>query len=81
MSRASARRLSPFRVRLREARKARGLKQRELADAAGIKAGMSICQYEGGQAEPSLMTLASLCKALDVTADWLVGLSEEGGPE
>ena len=71
-----------FPARLLLARQTRRVTQRGLAKLCGH--GMehyAISKYESGVHEPGLSVLASLCKALQVTCDWLVGLSDEGGPE
>jgi len=55
------------------------MSQETFAEQAGIM-GATLSRYELGSLYPSLRTLLRLCDALPVTADWLLGLSEEGGP-
>lgn len=50
--------------------------QQAVADELGVIA-RSYQRYERGESEPSLFTLASLAVILDVTADYLLGLSDE----
>lgn len=63
-----------FAQRLRVVRKARGLRQNELAGVAGIDA-QAISRFERGHRLPSADTLAALCAGLDVSADYLLGLT------
>lgn len=62
-----------FAARLREARKAKGLTQAQIAAKIGISQG-SYAQYENMKREPSLQTLAWLSKILERSIDWLLGL-------
>ncbi len=57
--------------RIREARKAKGLTQKELADLIGISKN-TVCGYEGGYREPDVPRIHALSKALGVTGDWLI---------
>ena len=68
-----------FAQRLKEAMKGRGLKAATLS--AKIKAEQdftiqrqSISQYIDGQSNPDTERLTAICKALDVSADYLLGL-------
>lgn len=65
-----------FGERLRSAREARGLNQRELSDRLGVPAS-SIAHFEGGRRKPSFDNLSRLARALDVTTDYLLGHSDE----
>ena len=69
-----------FAERLRQARKACELKQYELAKMAYIHRN-AISTYELGHRLPTLDMAVSLAQVLGVSLDWLVGLSDEGGPE
>ena len=61
--------------RLRQARERRGLSQAELARR--IETGPNqITRYENGQAEPSTIQLKRLARYLEVTSDYLLGLSD-----
>lgn len=59
--------------RLRAARKSKGLTQAQAADLVGIRQ-QSYHLYESGKQDPKSEVLASLCKALGVSADYLLGL-------
>jgi transcriptional regulator with XRE-family HTH domain len=64
-----------FNQRLREIRLEKGLRQKDVADALGLTL-RAICNYEAGTREPSLDLLISICKYLDVPADYLLGLTD-----
>lgn len=70
----------PFSERLKEARKRKAYKQREVAEHLGI-ATRSYQQYEGGQRRPDFETLVALADYLDVTTDHLLGRTDEPGQE
>lgn len=61
-----------FPERLREARKALGLEQAQLAAKAALPP-TSISHFEAGSRKPSFDTLRLLAQALDVTTDYLLG--------
>lgn len=69
----------PFAERLKAARTAKGLKQREAAEYLQITV-RSYQQYEGGVRRPSFEALAALAVYLDVTTDYLLGLSDTPQP-
>jgi transcriptional regulator with XRE-family HTH domain len=69
-----------FSQRLAATRKARGLTQDALADAAGINVSQ-VRRYEGGTSQPSLEVLRKLAVALSVSADELLFDSAERGPD
>lgn len=58
-----------FGLRLKQAREAAGLNQRELAAAAGVSA-MAISKYERGLSVPSSRVLMRLAEALDVRVEY-----------
>lgn len=62
--------------RIASARKAREMTQAELAKGAGAHF-QTISKWERGVLTPSAPQLAALCKTLGVTADYLLGLTEE----
>jgi transcriptional regulator with XRE-family HTH domain len=64
-----------FGTRLLAARRARGLTQTQLADAIGGTQ-KAISYYEATGGNPSADVVTKLAKALDTTADDLLGLSE-----
>ena len=55
-------------VRLRQARQAKGLSQRKLADAAGITQ-VALSHLETGRSSPRLTTARALAAALKVDVD------------
>ncbi len=61
-----------FADRLRAVRKARGMKQRDLAVKAGVTANQ-ISEYERGVRTPGTAILEWICKALNVSASDLLG--------
>lgn len=65
----------PFAERLKAARIEKGLKQREVAEYLQITV-RSYQQYEGGVRRPNFEALAALAIYLDVTTDYLLGLSD-----
>lgn len=69
----------PFPERLKEARKRRNLKQREVAEHLQITP-HSYQQYEGGDRRPNFETLVALAALLGVSADYLLGLTDREEP-
>lgn len=69
----------PFAERLKEARNQKGLKQREVAAHLQIST-HSYQNYEIGERRPNLETLAALAIYLDVTTDYLLGLTDTPKP-
>lgn len=59
-------------VRLRAARRARGISLRKLADEIGVSASL-ISQVENGKTRPSVQTLYALVNQLGLSMDELVG--------
>lgn len=64
-----------FNVRLKETRLERGFTLKQVAEAVGVTL-RAVCNYEAGTREPSFDVLRNLCKFLDVTSDYLLGLTE-----
>ena len=58
--------------RVKSARLAAGLTQRELADKAGVSQSL-VAQIERGEREPGRNALRSLAEALGTTVSWLLG--------
>lgn len=63
-----------FAARLKQARRAAGLTQRQLADMVQISP-TGFAQYEQGRNDPSLLTLSRISKRLKVSSDELLGIS------
>jgi transcriptional regulator with XRE-family HTH domain len=68
-----------FPARLIQVRKARGLTQQELAEAAQLHVNQ-IRRYEAGSAQPTLEALTRLAQTLSVSLDELVFEENERGP-
>jgi transcriptional regulator with XRE-family HTH domain len=69
-------RLQVFQERLLIARRRRAMSQEVLADKAQLFK-TDISKYERGQSMPALPRLRRLAIALQVSADYLLGLSEK----
>ena len=65
--------------RLKIARKARGLTQEQVAELTQVSQS-AISLYELGRREPYIITAKRLAIAYGVTIDWLMGISNAGGP-
>ncbi|MBQ6296149.1 MAG: helix-turn-helix transcriptional regulator [Selenomonadaceae bacterium] len=68
-----------FAARLRQARKAAGLTQAQLAEKTGITQS-GYTRYERGINDPSISTLKKLSEILNVSLDWLIGTRYCGEP-
>lgn len=73
-------RLPIVQERLLIARRRAGLSQGDLAQRARVHIS-DISKYERGRSVPTLARLARLCRALGVSADYLLGLSGEAAEE
>jgi len=60
---------------LKTARNLKGLKQKDLAGLLNVSP-KTISDYELGEREPDLKTLAELSRILDVTTDYLLGIEK-----
>lgn len=72
-----------FAERLYELREARGWTQLELARRAfGDRSNWhsSVCLYERGKQAPGLDRLVMICRALGVSSDYMLGLTDEYKP-
>lgn len=67
--------LVTFAARLRAARALRDMTAAHLASLTGIETA-GILHYEAGQREPSTANLRALALMLDISADYLLGLSD-----
>ncbi len=65
--------------RIREIRKERGLSQKEVYTRLGIKQ-PQYSRYESGENEMGVSMLKEICKVLDVSADYILGLSDDPTP-
>lgn len=61
--------------RLKQLRIENGLKLKDVATALNVTI-RSINRYEDGTREPSIDILVKFCKLYDVSADYLVGLTD-----
>ena len=64
-----------FSTRIKYIRKQRGERQADFAKAIGISQNM-ISHWEIGRCEPSANNIIKLCQHYNVSADWLLGLSD-----
>lgn len=65
--------IEEFSTRLDKALKLSGLNQREFARKVKITEA-TVSRYINGSREPNIEIMRNICKVLDVTADWLLGL-------
>lgn len=64
-----------FPTRLRELMKERGINQKELATAIGMRP-QTVSLYTGGQSAPDINCLRKIAEYFHVSADWLIGLAD-----
>ena len=64
-----------FGERLKEARKAKNYSQEKLGNAIGVTR-TQVTNYEKGISTPSYDKLKLLCIILDVSSEWLIGISK-----
>lgn len=72
--------MNKFPERLKEARKAKKLTQKELANRIGLT-DARITQYENGQGYPSAEVLYKICIELNVSMDWITGMPNQNSTE
>ena len=75
--RAAKRGMDGFADRLRTAFESQGISQSELARRIGSKQSSVSCWLKAG-AIPPVPIVADICRALDISADWLLGLEVDG---
>lgn len=62
--------------RIREERSVdKDILQKDVADAIGLSP-RAYAHYEEGRSHPDLFTLARICRYLDISADYLLGLTD-----
>lgn len=66
--------------RIKQAMESKHMTQKELAEKACITP-VTISRYINDLRTPDAMTLKTICKALDVSPEWVLGISDEGKPE
>ncbi|WP_366460892.1 helix-turn-helix domain-containing protein [Flintibacter hominis] len=64
---------------MKKLRKGRGEQQKDLAEAIGA-AQVSISDIENGRKATSFDKLAAICRHYNVSADYLLGLTDEARP-
>jgi len=67
--------ITKFQERFTECLKYSQIKQTELAKAAKVSK-QCISDYKAGKSVPSIDTLCLICKYLDISADYLLGLED-----
>ena len=67
--------LTDIQLRLRECIRRSGITQKELAKKIGVLA-QTVSKYMKADVFPALDTFAKLCSALDVSANYVLGLGE-----
>ncbi len=67
--------ITKFQQRFNECLKYGNVKQVELAKASNVSK-QCISDYKSGKSVPSIDTLFLICKFLDVSADFLLGLED-----
>lgn len=65
-----------FNENLKYARERRGLSQKEVAEGIGV-AKSTYSLYESGNREPNVQTIKKIADFLNISADDLLGISEE----
>ena len=68
--------LQEIQVRLRATIINSGMKQKDIAKAIGVSA-QTVSKYMKEDIFPALDTFAKLCALLDVSSDYILGVSEE----
>lgn len=63
--------------RLKMARNAKGMTQKQIAEILGVTQ-QAYQKFEGSNApDMRVSTLQSICKVLEVSSDWLIGVDEK----
>lgn len=69
-----------FGKRLKQIRTARGLSQKTIAENAGITAAQ-VSRYEAGLQSPTEDAIRRIAQFLEVSADYLLGLTDDPAPK
>lgn len=72
---------APFPVALRTLIEEHGLIQDELTEVLGVKSRQSVTGYLDGSTVPTAEKIASVARFFNVSADWLLGLSDMRNPD
>lgn len=72
--------MNNYGIRLKEFRKSKGLTQNQAAELMGVPQ-QTYQRYESGKLDLKMSTIYNICKTLGVSADWLLGLTADGGGE
>ncbi len=67
--------MEKFSARVKELRIEHAMRQQDLADKLGVSRA-TVTDWETGRHEPPFDTLVNLCKVLEVSADYLLGISD-----
>jgi len=67
--------LKEIQARMRECIKASGWQQKELAEEIGVSP-QTVSKYMTHDIFPALDTFSKICKVLDVSSDYILGLSD-----
>ncbi|MDF2988565.1 MAG: transcriptional regulator, family [Eubacterium sp.] len=70
--------MSVFAERIKDLRDKRGHTQEEVGRAVG-KSREAVSKYEIGEREPDLTAVATLAKYFDVSADYILGITDDTG--
>ena len=68
--------LAVFAERLTRTREERGLSRKEIAEACGVNL-RAFATYERNENKPQVAVLAKICDVLNVSADYLLGLTDQ----
>lgn len=71
----------PFPTHLRELIDEQDQKQDDLTEILGVKSRQSVTGYIDGSTAPTADKIVAIAKAYNVSADWLLGLSEVRSPD
>ncbi len=67
--------LKDIQQRLRDAIKSSGIEQKEIARQIGVSP-QTVSKYMKKDIFPALDTLAKLCRVLDISSDYILGIKE-----